>query len=87
MNLIVKGANAVGSLIMRLPDPWNTAVHLTARHWRTKKIADVNVEKEVSWIPLACLQVKLSWNNTFAQQETSGATVMMSPSGRTSERP
>ena len=34
---IVKGANA-GSVNMRLPDPWNMAVNLTARHWRTKTL-------------------------------------------------
>ena len=36
--------------------------------------------REVSWNT----RVKFGWNNTFAHQETFGATVMMSPSGRTS---
>ena len=69
---ILKGANAD----KRSPVPRNMAVHLTARHWRTNMM----LWKQVSWNP----RVKVGWNNTFAQQEPFGATVMMSPSGRTS---
>ena len=75
---IVKGSNAVGSSNLRLPVPWNMAVHLTARHWRTKTLwvstfHFMMMEKHVSWNPLASLPVELGWKNTSAQRKCSRA--------------
>ena len=37
--------------------------------------------REMMWIPLAAVLVKLGWNNTFAQRKRLAPTVMMFPSG------
>ena len=37
--------------------------------------------KDVSWIPLASLPMKLGWNKTSGQRKRSVPTVMMLPSG------
>ena len=45
---------------------------LTSRHWRTNSCGcqrHTSSEKQMTWIPLAPLPVKLGWNNTFAQRK------------------
>ena len=57
MNFIESGANAVRSLNLRSQVPWNMAVNLTARHWRTNSLRMstshfMMQREEVSWTPL-----------------------------------
>ena len=63
MIFIVSGDNAVGSFVTLSKIPWNMVVPLDSTTLiRVRLLADVHValRKEVSWIPLACVPVKLS---------------------------
>merc|ERR1711868_129736 len=83
---IVDGASAVSSFVMRSPIPWNMVVPpdrttLAYKPLRMSTSHFMMLWKEVSWIPLASLTMKLGWNNTSAQRKRSAPTVMMFPSG------
>merc|ERR1712014_230492 len=84
--LIVEGARAVNSFVMRSPMPANIVVppERTTFAYKSLRIStahfmiDWNV---VSWIPLASFPTKLGWNSTSGQRKRSLPTVMMFPSG------
>merc|ERR1719502_2409831 len=83
---MVEGANAVSSLVIRSPMPANIVVPpdnttLAYKSLRMSTSHFMMLWKEVSWIPLASLPMKLGWNNTSAQRKRSAPTVMMFPSG------